>query len=685
MAQQTQEQDINHLLKVRREKLAELQQNGRDPFQITKFDQTHHSLEVKGLYEAHETELLKDRQEPNVEGMDEEQAKEALKKDYEERRNIMDASPIHVAIAGRMMFKRVMGKASFCNIQDLQGSIQVYVARDAIGTESYADFKKSDIGDIFGVEGFAFRTRTGEISIHAEKVTLLSKSLQILPEKFHGLTDVDTRYRQRYVDLIMNTESKDTFIKRSKILSAIRKYLSGEGFMEVETPMLVQNAGGAAARPFETHFNALNEDLKLRISLELYLKRLIVGGLEKVYEIGRVFRNEGLDTRHNPEFTLMELYQAFTDYHGMMDLTENLYRFVAQEVLGTTQIVYKGIPMDLGKPFERITMVDAVKKYAGVDWNEVETLEQARELAKEHHIEFEERHKKGDILNLFFEEFVEEHLLQPTFVMDHPVEISPLTKKKPENPEYVERFEFFMNGWEMANAYSELNDPIDQRERFKAQEELLAQGDDEANTTDEDFMNALEIGMPPTGGIGFGIDRMCMLLTGAEAIRDVLLFPTMKSMGAAKNEANNAAQSAPAEKTVEKAIAEVKETYDFSNVEVEPLFKDMVDFETFSKSDFRAVKVKECEAVPKSKKLLKFVLDDGSGVDRVILGGIHDYYEPEFLVGKTLLAITNLPPRKMMGIDSCGMIISATHLVEGREGLNVLILDDKIPAGAKLY
>ena len=685
MAQQTQEQDINHLLKVRREKLAELQQNGRDPFQITKFDQTHHSLEVKGLYEAHETELLKDRQEPNVEGMDEEQAKEALKKDYEERRNIMDANPIHVAIAGRMMFKRVMGKASFCNIQDLQGSIQVYVARDAIGTESYADFKKSDIGDIFGVEGFAFRTRTGEISIHAEKVTLLSKSLQILPEKFHGLTDVDTRYRQRYVDLIMNTESKDTFIKRSKILSAIRKYLSGEGFMEVETPMLVQNAGGAAARPFETHFNALNEDLKLRISLELYLKRLIVGGLEKVYEIGRVFRNEGLDTRHNPEFTLMELYQAFTDYHGMMDLTENLYRFVAQEVLGTTQIVYKGIPMDLGKPFERITMVDAVKKYAGVDWNEVETLEQARELAKEHHIEFEERHKKGDILNLFFEEFVEEHLLQPTFVMDHPVEISPLTKKKPENPEYVERFEFFMNGWEMANAYSELNDPIDQRERFKAQEELLAQGDDEANTTDEDFMNALEIGMPPTGGIGFGIDRMCMLLTGAEAIRDVLLFPTMKSMGAAKNEANNAAQSAPAEKTVEKAIAEVKETYDFSNVEVEPLFKDMVDVETFSKSDFRAVKVKECEAVPKSKTLLKFVLDDGSGVDRVILSGIHDYYEPEFLVGKTLLAITNLPPRKMMGIDSCGMIISATHLVEGREGLNVLILDDKIPAGAKLY
>ena len=678
MAQQTQEQDINHLLKVRREKLAELQQNGRDPFQITKFDQTHHSLEVKGLYEAHETELLKDRQEPNVEGMDEEQAKEALKKDYEERRNIMDANPIHVAIAGRMMFKRVMGKASFCNIQDLQGSIQVYVARDAIGTESYADFKKSDIGDIFGVEGFAFRTRTGEISIHAEKVTLLSKSLQILPEKFHGLTDVDTRYRQRYVDLIMNTESKDTFIKRSKILSAIRKYLSGEGFMEVETPMLVQNAGGAAARPFETHFNALNEDLKLRISLELYLKRLIVGGLEKVYEIGRVFRNEGLDTRHNPEFTLMELYQAFTDYHGMMDLTENLYRFVAQEVLGTTQIVYKGIPMDLGKPFERITMVDAVKKYAGVDWNEVETLEQARELAKEHHIEFEERHKKGDILNLFFEEFVEEHLLQPTFVMDHPVEISPLTKKKPENPEYVERFEFFMNGWEMANAYSELNDPIDQRERFKAQEELLAQGDDEANTTDEDFMNALEIGMPPTGGIGFGIDRMCMLLTGAEAIRDVLLFPTMKPLNGVKDENG-------VNKTESEAPKAEPEKIDFSKVEIEPLFKDFVDFETFSKSDFRAVKVLACEAVPKSKKLLKFTLDDGTGANRVILSGIHAYYEPEELVGKTCIAITNLPPRPMMGIDSCGMLISAVHHEEGEEKLHLLIVDDHIPAGAKLY
>ncbi|MCB7326586.1 lysine--tRNA ligase [Mediterraneibacter faecis] len=673
---------MNQLRKVRREKLAELQQNGRDPFQITKFNQTHHSLEVKDLYEAHEAEILKDHQQPNVEGMDEEQAKEALKNDYEERRSIMDASPIHVAIAGRMMFKRVMGKASFCNIQDLQGNIQVYVARDAIGTDAYADFKKSDIGDIFGLEGFAFRTRTGEISIHAEKMTLLSKSLQMLPEKFHGLTDTDTRYRQRYVDLIMNADSKDTFIKRSKILAAIRKYLSGEGFMEVETPMLVANAGGAAARPFETHFNALNEDLKLRISLELYLKRLIVGGLEKVYEIGRVFRNEGLDTRHNPEFTLMELYQAYTDYHGMMDLTENMYRFVAQEVLGTTQIVYKGIPMDLGKPFERITMVDAVKKYAGVDWNEVETLEQARELAKEHNVEFEERHKKGDILNLFFEEFVEEHLLQPTFVMDHPVEISPLTKKKPENPEYVERFEFFMNGWEMANAYSELNDPIDQRERFKAQEELLAQGDDEANTTDEDFMNALEIGMPPTGGIGFGIDRMCMLLTGAEAIRDVLLFPTMKSLDGVnkKNDVNNTASEAP-----EKNVKTESEKIDFSKVKVEPLFEKFVDFDTFSKSDFRAVKVKECVAVPKSKKLLQFTLDDGTGTDRTILSGIHSFYEPEELVGKTLIAITNLPPRAMMGIDSCGMLLSAIHEEEGEEKLHLLMVDDHIPAGAKLY
>ena len=674
----TQEPDLNQLRKVRREKLAELQQNGRDPFQITKFDQTHHSLEVKNLYEAHEAELLKDRQEPNVDGLDEEQVKEVLKKDYEDKRSIMDANPIHVAIAGRMMFKRVMGKASFCNIQDLQGNIQVYVARDAIGVDAYTDFKRSDIGDIFGLEGFAFRTRTGEISIHAEKMTLLSKSLQMLPEKFHGLTDTDTRYRQRYVDLIMNADSKDTFIKRSKILAAIRKYLSGEGFMEVETPMLVANAGGAAARPFETHFNALNEDLKLRISLELYLKRLIVGGLEKVYEIGRVFRNEGLDTRHNPEFTLMELYQAYTDYHGMMDLTENMYRFVAQEVLGTTQIVYKGIPMDLGKPFERITMVDAVKKYAGVDWNEVETLEQARELAKEHNLEFEERHKKGDILNLFFEEYVEEHLLQPTFVMDHPVEISPLTKKKPENPEYVERFEFFMNGWEMANAYSELNDPIDQRERFKAQEELLAQGDDEANTTDEDFMNALEIGMPPTGGIGFGIDRMCMLLTGAEAIRDVLLFPTMKSLDADKK-ASKTSEAAPA------AAEKVAEKVDFSNVKIEPIFEEMVDFDTFAKSDFRAVKILACEAVPKSNKLLKFTLDDGERKDRVILSGIHEYYEPEELVGKTAIAIVNLPPRKMMGIDSEGMLISAVHEEDGHEGLNLLMVDDRIPAGAKLY
>ena len=649
MAEQknVQEQDINQLRKVRREKFADLQTNGKDPFQITKYDADAHSQEIKDNFETMEGKK--------------------------------------VSIAGRIMSKRVMGKASFCNVQDLQGNIQSYVARDCVGGEAYKDFKKMDIGDIVGIKGEVFRTKMGEISIHAEEVTLLAKSLQILPEKFHGLTNTDLRYRQRYVDLIMNPDVKDTFVKRSKILASIRRYLDGQGFMEVETPMLVANAGGAAARPFETHFNALNEDLKLRISLELYLKRLIVGGLERVYEIGRVFRNEGLDTRHNPEFTLMELYQAYTDYNGMMDLTENLYRYVAQEVLGTTTITYNGVEMDLGKPFERITMVDAVKKYAGVDFDEIHTLEEARAAAKEHHVEFEERHKKGDILALFFEEFAEEHLIQPTFVMDHPIEISPLTKKKPENPEYTERFEFFMNGWEMANAYSELNDPIDQRERFKAQEELLAQGDEEANTTDEDFLNALEIGMPPTGGIGFGIDRMCMLLTDSAAIRDVLLFPTMKSMGAAKNEANNAAQSAPVEKTVEKAIAEVKETYDFSNVEVEPLFKDMVDFDTFSKSDFRAVKVKECEAVPKSKKLLKFVLDDGSGVDRVILSGIHDYYEPEFLVGKTLLAITNLPPRKMMGIDSCGMIISATHLVEGREGLNVLILDDKIPAGAKLY
>ena len=648
-----QEPDLNQLRKVRREKLADLQANGKDPFVITKYDQTHHSLEIKENFE--------------------------------------ELAGKEVSIAGRMMSKRVMGKASFCNVQDLQGNIQSYVARDSIGEEAYKEFKKMDVGDVIGITGEVFETKTGEKSIHASSVTLLSKSLQILPEKFHGLTNTDIRYRQRYVDLIMNPDVKQTFINRSKILSAIRRYLDGQGFLEVETPMLVSNAGGAAARPFETHFNALDEDFKLRISLELYLKRLIVGGMERVYEIGRVFRNEGLDTRHNPEFTLMELYQAYTDYNGMMDLTENLYRHVAQEVLGTTVIEYNGVQMDLGKPFERITMVDAVKKYAGVDWNEVETLEQARALAKEHHVEFEERHKKGDILALFFEEFAEEHLIQPTFVMDHPIEISPLTKKKPENPEYTERFEFFMNGWEMANAYSELNDPIDQRERFKAQEELLAQGDDEANTTDEDFLNALEIGMPPTGGIGFGIDRMCMLLTNSAAIRDVLLFPTMKSQGAAKNEANNAAQgetkvsASGVKENCDQVATKLVEEIDFSNVEVEPLFEDMVDFETFSKSDFRAVKVKECEAVPKSKKLLKFVLNDGSGEDRVILSGIHDYYEPEELIGKTLLAITNLPPRKMMGIDSCGMIISATHLVEGREGLNVLILDDKIPAGAKLY
>ena len=669
-----QEQDVNQLRKVRRDKLAELQQNGKDPFKITKFDQTHHSLEVKSLYEAHEAELLKDHHTPDVEGMDEEQAKEVLKKDYEERRSIMDANPIHVAIAGRMMFKRVMGKASFCNIQDLQGSIQVYVARDAIGTESYADFKRSDIGDIFGLEGFAFRTRTGEISIHAEKMTLLSKSLQILPEKFHGLTDTDTRYRQRYVDLIMNPESKETFIKRSKILKEIRNFLDGRGFMEVETPMLVSNAGGAAARPFETHYNALNEDVKLRISLELYLKRLIVGGLERVYEIGRVFRNEGVDTRHNPEFTLMELYQAYTDYEGMMELTESMFRYLAEKVCGSAMISYNGTVIDMAKPFERISMIDAVKKYAGVDFSEVKTDEEAKALADKHHVEYEERHKKGDILNLFFDEFCEEKMIQPTFVTDHPIEISPLTKKNPEDPNYVERFELYVYGREMCNAYSELNDPIDQRERFAAQEEAFAAGDEEANHTDEDFLNALEIGMPPTGGIGYGIDRLVMLLTDAQAIRDVLLFPTMKSQGAAKNEANNAAQET---KPVEKI--------DFSKVKVEPLFEEMVDFDTFSKSDFRAVKVKACEAVKKSKKLLQFTLDDGTGIDRTILSGIHAYYEPEELVGKTLIAITNLPPRAMMGIDSCGMLLSAIHEEEGEEKLHLLMVDNHIPAGAKLY
>ena len=673
-----QEQDVNQLRKVRREKLADLQQNGKDPFQITKFNQTHHSLEVKSLYEAHEAELLKDHQTPDVEGMNEEQAKEVLKKDYEERRSIMDANPIHVSIAGRMMFKRVMGKASFCNIQDLQGSIQVYVARDAIGTDSYTDFKRSDIGDIFGLEGFAFRTRTGEISIHAEKMTLLSKSLQILPEKFHGLTDTDTRYRQRYVDLIMNPESKETFIKRSKIIKEIRNFLDGRGFMEVETPMLVSNAGGAAARPFETHYNALNEDVKLRISLELYLKRLIVGGLERVYEIGRVFRNEGVDTRHNPEFTLMELYQAYTDYEGMMELTESMFRYLAEKVCGSAVISYNGTVIDMAKPFERISMIDAVKKYAGVDFAEVKTDEEAKALADEHHVEYEERHKKGDILNLFFDEFCEEKMIQPTFVTDHPIEISPLTKKNPEDPNYVERFELYVYGREMCNAYSELNDPIDQRERFAAQEEAFAAGDEEANHTDEDFLNALEIGMPPTGGIGYGIDRLVMLLTDAQAIRDVLLFPTMKSLDVDKK-ASKTSEAAPAEaeKTVEKI--------DFSKVKVEPLFEEMVDFDTFSKSDFRAVKVKACEAVKKSKKLLQFTLDDGTGTDRTILSGIHAYYEPEELVGKTLIAITNLPPRAMMGIESCGMLLSAIHEEEGEEKLHLLMVDNHIPAGAKLY
>ena len=674
-------QDLNQLLKIRRDKLAELQANGKDPFQITKFNQTHHSLEVKNLYEVHEAELLKDRTEPDVTGLDEEQAKEVQKNDYEERRSIMDASPLHVAIAGRMMFKRVMGKASFCNIQDLQGNIQVYVARDAIGADSYADFKKSDIGDIFGLEGFAFRTRTGEISIHAEKMTLLSKSLQILPEKFHGLTDTDMRYRQRYVDLIMNQESKNVFIKRSQVIKEIRNFLAGRDFMEVETPMLVSNAGGAAARPFETHYNALNEDVKLRISLELYLKRLIVGGLERVYEIGRVFRNEGVDTRHNPEFTLMELYQAYTDYEGMMELTESMFRYLAEKVCGSTKISYNGIEIDLGKPFARLTMNDAIKKYAGIDFDQVADDEAAKKLAAEHHIEYEERHKKGDIINLFFEEYCEKELIQPTFIMDHPIEISPLTKKKPSDPNKVERFELFINTWEMCNAYSELNDPIDQRERFKAQDALADAGDEEANHTDEDFLNALEIGMPPTGGIGYGIDRLVMLLTDSQAIRDVLLFPTMKSQGASKNEANNAAQAAPAVKAEEKPAEKI----DFSNVKIEPLFEENVDFDTFSKSDFRAVKIEACEAVPKSKKLLKFTLNDGTDRKRTILSGIHEYYEPEELVGKTAIAIVNLPPRKMMGIDSEGMLISAVHEEDGREGLHLLMVDEHIPAGAKLY
>ena len=639
-----QEQDIHQLLKVKREKLANLQQAGKDPFQITKYDVTHHSTDIKNNFEELEGKTVR--------------------------------------IAGRVMSKRVMGKASFCNVQDLPGNIQVYVARDSIGEESYADFKKYDVGDIVGIEGEVFKTKTGEISVHASQVTLLSKSLQILPEKFHGLTNTDIRYRQRYTDLIMNQDVKDTFVKRSRIISAIRRYLDGQGFLEVETPMLVSNAGGAAARPFETHYNALDEDVKLRISLELYLKRLIVGGMERVFEIGRVFRNEGLDTRHNPEFTLMELYQAYTDYYGMMDLTENMFRYVAQEVCGTTVIPYAEETIDLGKPFERLTMVDAVKKYAGVDFDQIPDTAAAKKLADEKGVHYEERHAKGDILNLFFEEFVEEHLIQPVFIMDHPVEISPLTKRKPDKPDYVERFELFIYGREMCNAYSELNDPIDQRERFKAQEAALAAGDEEANTTDEDFMNALEIGMPPTGGIGYGIDRLVMLLTNSPAIRDVLLFPTMKSLDGVnkKNDVNNIASEAP-----EKNVKTESEKIDFSKVKVEPLFEEFVDFDTFSKSDFRAVKVKECVAVPKSKKLLQFTLDDGTGTDRTILSGIHAYYEPEELVGKTLIAITNLPPRAMMGIDSCGMLLSAIHEEEGEEKLHLLMVDDHIPAGAKLY
>ena len=673
-----QQQDVNQLLKVRREKLQNLQEAGKDPFQITKYNVTHHSSDVKELYNAHEAEILGDRKAPDVEGLDDAAKREVINNDYNERREIMDAKPIEVSIAGRMMFKRVMGKASFCNIQDLKGNIQVYVARDNVGEDSYADFKKSDIGDIYGVKGFAFRTKTGEISIHAEEMTLLSKSLQILPEKFHGLTDTDTRYRQRYVDLIMNQESKEVFIKRSQILKEIRNFLAGRDFMEVETPMLVSNAGGAAARPFETHYNALNEDVKLRISLELYLKRLIVGGLERVYEIGRVFRNEGVDTRHNPEFTLMELYQAYTDYEGMMELTESMFRYLAEKVCGSTKISYNGVEIDLGKPFARMTMIDAIKKYAGVDFDQVPDGAAAKKLADEHNIEYEERHKKGDIVNLFFEEYCEKELIQPTFIMDHPIEISPLTKKKPSDPTKVERFELFCNTWEMCNAYSELNDPIDQRERFAAQDANAAAGDDEAEHTDEDFLNALEIGMPPTGGIGYGIDRLVMLLTDSQAIRDVLLFPTMKSLDADKK-ASKTSEAAPAEaeKTVEKI--------DFSKVKVEPLFEEMVDFDTFSKSDFRAVKVKACEAVKKSKKLLQFTLDDGTGTDRTILSGIHAYYEPEELVGKTLIAITNLPPRAMMGIESCGMLLSAIHEEEGEEKLHLLMVDNHIPAGAKLY
>ena len=676
----TQNQDINGLLQIRRDKLADLVEKGKNPFEITKYDVTHHTSDVKELYTAHENELLAGRPEPDVEGLDEQQKRETLKADYNAKREIMDASPIDVTIAGRMMFKRVMGKASFCNIQDLKGNIQVYVSKDGVGEDSYADFKKSDIGDIFGIKGFAFRTMTGEISIHASEIVLLSKSLQILPEKYHGLTDTDARYRQRYVDLIMNSEVKDTFIKRSMIIKEIRNFLAGRDFMEVETPMLVANPGGAAARPFETHYNALNEDVKLRISLELYLKRLIVGGLERVYEIGRVFRNEGVDTRHNPEFTLMELYQAYTDYNGMMELTESMFRYLAEKVCGSTKFTYNGIEIDFGKPFERITMTDCVKKYAGIDFDAVRTDEEAKALAKEHNIEYEERHNKGHILNLFFEEYCEKELVQPTFVMDHPIAISPLTKKKPTDPEKVERFELFINGWEMSNAYSELNDPIDQRERFALQDAAAAAGDEEAEHTDEDFLNALEIGMPPTGGIGYGIDRLVMLLTDSPAIRDVLLFPTMKSLGDV-NKKNDVKNQAAEEMKAE------PEKIDFSNVKIEPLFEEEVDFDTFSKSDFRAVKVKECVAVPKSKKLLQFTLDDGTGTDRTILSGIHAYYEPEELVGKTLIAITNLPPRKMMGIESCGMLLSAVNNLKDSEDeeLHLIMVDNHIPAGAKLY
>ena len=679
---QAKEQDVNQLLKVRREKLTALQEAGKDPFVITKYDQTHHTTEAKALYEELEARILGDRKAPDTTGLSEEEARDVINNDYKERRAIMDAQPVHVSIAGRMLFKRVMGKASFCNIQDRDGRIQVYVAKDAIGEDSYADFKKSDIGDIFGIKGYVFRTKTGEISIHAEEITLLSKSLQILPEKFHGLTDTDMRYRQRYVDLIMNQESKEVFIKRSKIIKEIRNFLADRDFMEVETPMLVANAGGAAARPFETHYNALDEDVKLRISLELYLKRLIVGGLERVYEIGRVFRNEGVDTRHNPEFTLMELYQAYTDYEGMMELTESMFRYLAEKVCGSTRISYNGIEIDLGKPFERLTMNDAIKKYTGIDFDTISSDEEAKALAKEKGIEYEERHTKGDIINLFFEEFCEENLIQPTFIMDHPLAISPLTKKKPSDPEKVERFELFINTWEMCNAYSELNDPIDQRARFAQQDANAAAGDDEAEHTDEDFLNALEIGMPPTGGIGYGIDRLVMLLTDSQAIRDVLLFPTMKSQGAAKNEANNTAQATASVQDNKPA-----EKIDFSNVKIEPLFEETVDFDTFSKSDFRAVKVKECVAVPKSKKLLQFTLDDGTGVDRTILSGIHAYYEPEELVGKTLIAITNLPPRAMMGIESCGMLLSAVNNLKDsdEEELHLVMVDEHIPAGAKLY